>query len=446
MASRLVRRGAIAIAVLVLLVEFGIHLTRPHGDFLLHWEFGRRLRAGEDLYQGGMHAPYPPAWAVPHVPFSLVPVNVAKASFLLVGAAALAGLLWLLHDSTRTGLPLRPGRHFWVVAATLLVAGRFILRDFDDGGQNLVLLALCWLGVWLLSRERPWSGGVFIGLAVALKCTSGVFVGYYLLKRQWKMACSALVWTALFSLTPVFWMGPAKLGGHLEAWVGRVRAGLDQPDPSVGVLGPETLQNMSLRPSLARYLLRLSSGHPGRHYSDDLAEGSPDRRPHPWSVDFLDLSRPVARGVITGVLLAGLLATAWLCRGRLAAGGNPTLIWEAAIMSVLMLLYSPITWGQHCVAALPALYLLIRRIESEGVALRPAAAFLAGFAFLTVGLNRAFIGKDLSLLLGSYHVLTFALVGLVATLFLTRPRTAPSGTVPQTKLPSEEQVGVRPAA
>lgn len=433
MVSRLLRRGMIAIAVLVVLVEFVIHLMRPHGDFLLHWEFGRRLRMGQDLYAEGMHNPYPPVWAVPHVLLSLLPLNVAKASFLLVGAAALVGLVWMLHDLTRRLIPLREGRHFWVVVATLIVGSRFILRDFDDGGQNLVLLALCWLGVWLVSRERPWSGGVFLGLAVALKCTSGIFIGYYLLKRQWKMAASAVVWTVMFSLTPVFWMGPAGLARHLESWAGFVRRGLDQPDPSVGVLGPETLQNMSLRPSLARFLLHLPPEHPGRH-------------PHSWSLDFFDLSRPTVRLIITGILLASLLATVWLCRGRLEGGESLTLLWEAAITSVLMLLYSPITWGQHCVAAVPALYLLIRLIATEGNAIRPAGAFLAAFAFLTVGLNRVFVGKDFSLLLGSYHVLTFALVGLVVTLFLTRPRVAAGGVVPVGESTPDEIICVRPAA
>ena len=426
MATLLIKRGLIGIAVVVLLVEGFIHLTHPHGDFLLHWEFGRRLRAGEFLYEQGMHVPYPPAWAVPHVPLSLVPVNVAKASFLLVGAAALAALLWLLNDSTRTQAPLREGRHFWVVALALIVAGRFILRDLDDGGQNLVLLALCWFGVWLFARERPWSGGVSLGLAVALKCTGAIFIGYFLLKRQWKMAASSLVWTVLFSLSPVLWMGTAGLGRHLESWTSFARLGLHQPDPSVGVLGPETLQNTSLRPSLARYLLRLPPGHPGRHYIDALPPGDPDRRPHPWSVDFLDLSRPAANGLIKGILLAGILATAWLFRGRWERGDTLPLVWEAATISVLMLLYSPITWGQHCVAVLPAVYLLLRLLATGAIAFRRAGVFLASFAFSVIGLNRSFIGKDTSLLLDSYHVLTFALVGLVVTLFLTRPRAAGS--------------------
>ena len=48
-----------------------------NGDFKLHWEFGRRILAGESLYAGGHHATYPPFWAVAHSPFALVPMPVA---------------------------------------------------------------------------------------------------------------------------------------------------------------------------------------------------------------------------------------------------------------------------------------------------------------------------------------------------------------------------------
>ena len=115
-------------------------------------------------------------------------------------------------------------------------------------------------------------------------------------------------------------------------------------------------------------------------------------------------------------------------------------------MSVLMLLYSPITWGQHCVATLPAIYLLVRLMAAEILAIRGAGVFLAAFAFSSIGLNRAFIGQDLSLLLGSYHVLTFALVGLIATLFLTRPRAVRSQAIPERESSPDKIIGARPAA
>ena len=36
------------------------------------------------------------------------------------------------------------------------------------------------------------------------------------------------------------------------------------------------------------------------------------------------------------------------------------MVWEGAVISLLILLYSPVTWKQHCVGVLPALYLVCR--------------------------------------------------------------------------------------
>ncbi len=454
---RWVQGGLIGLAMAVWLAQLVIAMTHPRGDFMLHYEFGRRLRSGEFLYQNGMHSPYPPAWAVPHAPLSLVPPNVAKPVCHLVGAAALIALLWVLHDLSRPVLPLRTGYLFWVVTATLFVTSRFVTRDLDDGGQNLFLLALSWIGIWLCARGRPLGGGAGLGLAVALKCTAGIFVLYFLLKREWKMAAASLAWTGLFFLAPILWLGPAEFRQTSERWLNNVLQGPSQPDPSVGVLGPEPLQNRSLRPSLARYLMHLPPGHPGRHYIDDLPEYDPSRTPHPWSVDFLDLP-PATAGLIVKIVMGlGLLAVAWLMRGsphldfrslgdfgslpssaRNLRTGNGTrlrLLWEAAIISVLALLYSPITWGQHCVAVVPAIYLLIRALAAEKMQARWVLGFLIAFTVLVLCTYRSFIGKHLSLLVESYHLVTFALGALIVALFVCRRQSGQSqgGTACETE-------------
>jgi hypothetical protein len=169
--------------------------------------------------------------------------------------------------------------------------------------------------------------------------------------------------------------------------------------------------------------MRLPPGHPGRYYVDDLPEGNPERRPHPGSIDFLDLPPPIAGMVIKGLMLIGLVAAGCACRQPLQSGDRLTFLWEAAIVSVLMLLYSPLTWGQHCVAALPAFYLLIRGSTAEVIRGKWLTAFLWGFTALLVGTNRVLIGKDLSILVESYHPVTFALVGLVAVLFVVKAKT-----------------------
>ena len=427
------RRTIVGIAIAAVAVQGVTHAIKPVGDFQLHWNWGLKLRTGVPLYDEGGVNPYPPAWAVPHVPLSLVSMHIAKPAFLVIGVASLCLLLCVLNALTRTAFPVAHGQLFWVNVAALLLAGRFVHRDFDDGGQNLVLLTLSWIAIWLVAQDRPWSAGISLGCATALKCTAGLFIVYFVLKRQWRMVLSSTVWTALFSISPILWQGPNEFFRQFQMWQTSVVQSTRISDPSHGILGMEGLQNKSLRPSLARYLMNLKPGHTGRHYVDQLPEGDPNRTPHPWSVDFLDLDPATAGWIIKGLMLAGIVGVGWLFRRPHAPGNEMVLVWEASIVSILTLLYSPITWGQHCVAVLPAVYLLARSVIAERVQSRWLTGFLVGFFLLVMLTNRTIIGKNLALLIESYHPLTFAFIPLAVVTYLVGRHV--SGTSPSKLIP-----------
>ncbi len=374
-------------------------VARPlDGDFKLHWEFGRRFLAGEFLYTGGMHLPYPPFWAMAHAPAALLPLPVAKALLFLVGVAALLLLLRLLRSLAGHAFDLDRTRSFWVAALALVLAGRYVIRDMAELGVNTLLVTLTWLAIYLWTQRRDLLGGVSLGLAVALKCTPAIFVGYFLWKRQWKMFASSCVAALLFTVAPILWQGPAVFRQHMTTWVGNAWRGFGSTDPSIGVLGPEPVQNMALRPVLARYLMRLPADHPGRV-------------PHRFYAESFDLSPAVANGVIKVVLLGLLAFFLWWSRAAVVSRQESGLLWEFAALGVLMLLLSPITWGQHCVAALPACYLVSVLYLSRG--LPRWMLVVLGFWILFVAvLSRDVLGRELALLFASYHFGTFALLGL----------------------------------
>jgi hypothetical protein len=404
------RAIAIAIAAVVVLANWIATMLTPRGDFSRHWEFGRRFVAGESLYTGGLDVPYPPFFAVAYAPLSLLPLRVAKPLLFLVGLAALAALMWILNSLTQRSLPLSRERLFWVGSATLLVASRFILRDFADGGQNLVLLGLTWCAIYLWTLGRTLFAGASLGLAIALKCTPALFVLYFAWKRQWKFVGAALLFAAAFTLAPAFRQtSDFSYAAHMQQWLDTVVPGVTQPDPSIGVLGPEELQNKSLRPTLARYLMHLPDGHPGR------IEGA-------GYVDFLNLSPQFAGLVIKAIMITMLGVIFWLFRRPLTGHDDPMLAWECATVSLLTLLYSPITWGQHCVAAIPAFFLIFRSVAS-GRKLPPWMLWTLGVvAFVVLFTNRSFVGRDFSLSLESYHLVTLSLVALLVIALTLQPR------------------------
>ncbi|HJT34495.1 MAG TPA: glycosyltransferase family 87 protein [Pirellulales bacterium] len=403
--ERSLRYVVVSLLVVVFVLQWvraGLRLE--DGDFYLHWQFGRRFAAHTLLYADGLHTPYPPFWAMAWSPVAVLPLAAAKLVCYPMSAAALGLLLYLLHRLTQKHLPLSGKSFFWTTTGVLLILSRFLVRELPECGPNLFLLALCWLAIFLWTERRDLLAGGCLGLAIALKCTPGLLLAYFAWKRQWRFAASAAVAAVAFTLAPALWQGPTDYARHMQIWLTQLRLGAGQADPSLGVLGPETLQNLSLRPALARGLMRLPAGHVAR-------------LDHPWYIDFLDLPPRAAGWIAKFALLALLAAVAWTVRGPLVGRDDPVVLWQCAAVGVLALLLSPITWYQHCVALVPPFYLLAR----EAVARRRATGWAIAVAvlFITVHLvlSRGLIGRDLTLLMASYHLTTWTLlVALLATL------------------------------
>jgi hypothetical protein len=135
------RRAAVAAAFVVVLASFFQTARRPRGDFPNHWEFGRRMAAGEFIYERGLDVPYLPLWALVHAPLTVLPVHAAQLVLFPLSLAAAALLLWVLDRLTRRSFPLDRERRFWVAALALLLSIRFLLRDMSECGVNLALVA-----------------------------------------------------------------------------------------------------------------------------------------------------------------------------------------------------------------------------------------------------------------------------------------------------------------
>lgn len=384
-------------------------IFRPRGDFPRHWEFGRRILAGEFIYGGGLNVVYPPFWAFAHAPLALVGSHIAQVVVYPLAPLAIAALLWILNQLTKDPLPLDDHRLFWSTSLAIFLASNFLLRDLPEIGVNTALVALSWLAIFLWSRQRDVLAGASLGLAIALKCTPLLFVAYFALKRQWKFVLASLVFFALFTLSPIVLQGPDAYNYAMRTWTETVVGGLTDPDPSRSVLGQDKVGNLSLRPALARYLMHLPYGHLGRPETSD----NPDQShgpPTPLYIHFGNVSPFWAGWIVKTTMVTLLLAIGWFFRGIITYRKDLSIIWECAGVSLLILLFSPLTWRQHCVGVLPALYLICR----GGFAGHSIPKWIVGavimYGFVNIGLNREFLGKDLSRLLDSYHIKTLGII------------------------------------
>ncbi len=393
-------------ALAIFLVVFWVHLCRhPNSDFPNHWLMGKYLAHGQFIYPNGFNEVYPPFWALAHAPFTIVDFHVAMAVLYPFGVAAIAGLVILLLKLAQRHWPLEGDRLFWVTLAAMLLAGPFLDRDLSELGVNTFLALLTWWGIYLWVQGRDELGGISIGLAIALKCTAAIFIAYFLWKRQWKIACSTAAAALGFSLLPLVFMGTQRFMQAERAWVHVVLAGLREPDPSISGMGIEKDGNLSLKPALARYLMRAPDK--SIRTKGDADELGPD---DPLYVQFLDLPAKTAGIIVKIILLSIAAATAWLFRKRIVERDEPALLMECAAISMAALLYSPITWGQHCGAALPAIYFILRARSARDGVPRWATGCLVVFFILNVVFMRGFIQGYLSSVRDSYHLRSFSLL------------------------------------
>jgi hypothetical protein len=115
---------------------------RQLGDFDVSMEFGRRFASGQPLSQGGLHFPYLPTAAMFFAPFSMLPRPLAFLLFYMLAFICLVLVYRRLTAMVCNARPVLRQRRWAVAIVSLILASHYIIRDLDDGGPNIVLLAL----------------------------------------------------------------------------------------------------------------------------------------------------------------------------------------------------------------------------------------------------------------------------------------------------------------
>jgi hypothetical protein len=369
------------------------------GDYSLSREFGRRFLYHEDLYGHGLHYPYMPSAAMYFAPLALFGFSTG----LLLRYCAALVCLWLslrmMQTMVRAANPqlaeLLEGLGFQITALTVLLASHYVLRDLDDGGPHLILLAMLVAGVFNAWKGNDGFAAGWFGLATALKANCGLFLPFLLWKRQWRLAIlttfAALFWIAL----PALWMGPESWWRHQQQWnTVALRSALGNPIPGAAE-NELRVQNQALRPAI----LSVAS-----HWSADVRT----------SAMLADA---------TMVLVFAVCCWAWRFpyQDPYKDQRDPRWPLESATVMLLVLLLSPVTWTQHLVMVIPTLFLIIAQGLGVGGLSRIGKSGLALFAVLALVLNRSVVGKSAYLTLLGYHIHTVAMLIMLALLLVYRP-------------------------
>lgn len=359
-----------------------VFLRKPRlRDFDIHREIGQWFLSGKNLYDSVVSYPYMPTGAMY---FSLLALVDQKTGLALRYTTAII-CLWLtcvlLHRMVRAGFGELTQTNLTISVATMILAGQFILYDLDDGGPHTILLGILVGAVYAAWTGRQKLAAIGFGLAIALKVTPGLFLPFFMWKRQWRLAFYTAVATVCWIVLPVVWMGPANWWAHQQTWF-QVAAG-----SAVGYktqfahANEDNVRNSGIQPALMRYLVTLPPEHPLRQND-------------PGYVAVLDLPPAVARLLVIVAILALLIGFCRSTRRPYSGPGDPDWPRECSGLLILMLFFSPLTWIQHLPWLVPTLYWIVAKACSREGLNRIATVAMGLYAMIAVVLNYEVLGKQ----------------------------------------------------
>lgn len=401
--------AAMWLVAVVILVEGAYAVFKRENDFNCHIEFGKHFLAGDPYKSAGNFYPLGRVMLDAVLPLGGYYPTRAVSYLLAVGSLFVIFHLW--GKMAQSWFPATTEHRRAAVFFTLAALLPLVIRDLDECGLQIFLVLMLSLGAYALYCGRAWQCGLWIAAAITYKATPLVFLPLLVWKRQWKATASAVVCLVGLNLLPVLYLGwNTTVESHRYWLVNSAAIMRDMPDayPSIphGIEAPKT-QNASLRAGLARWVETYPPGH--SLYLD-----------HPLFFQFGNLPVEQAKHVVNGIILLLGIVIAWsMRRGWSGDSGRQRLLKDWAVACIFAALLSPLCWKQHLVVMIPAVYLVARWLLSGPGLTRGQVALLASCGIAWLFGHRLFLGRDLSIVLQSYHLLTWsalAVVWLVMTL------------------------------
>lgn len=323
------------------------------------------LDPGYDVVQGRFALRGTLDWYWPFVPrlmtlFALLPYVTAGFVWVALNLAALVATLRLIGRHL-VGLPAQDWAVTQLVPLLLLLPywlWEFRLNQIDV--LTLLLLVgsfVCW------ERGAPRVSGFWLGLAVLLKLTPGLFVLWLALKRQYRTVGYALLTIVLAGpVSDVVVFGPTQAVACYRTWAHKV---ITAGSHRALILSDRESdwRNQGLGVVVGRWLHPLNYNF---HFDNDPRIRR-DYGEYPrLTLNVVALPRATVANVVMGLIALSVAGLCWLARRPAARLTQWQLRFEWALFLLAMLWLMPVMRRYHMVYALPAISLLAAGIHYSG--------------------------------------------------------------------------------
>lgn len=324
------------------------------------------MRNGADIYAAASgHYIYPPLLAFLLQPLTFFSEPVAASIWAALTVAMMSTALLLAARELATAWQL-PNESFdgsipWKIAALSAVLMSDKVHEIFTLGQTdgLMLLGCALVLRWM--QLAPVSAGIAVGAAANVKYLSGIFIPYFIIKRNYRAAISATVSFFVFLALPMIQTGVSRGLDYALVALGGVGRILHRPSEDIEILDVTWRRSASLTSTMFRAT---------------RAHGVPD------SVALLLLF------ILAGAIIAAFLLISRRCGVSLFAHGQMgarVVSLEWAILIVLAVIFSPQTTPRHMVLLALVYCLALALIFLRGNA--PRAALWSALLLMTFALS-----------------------------------------------------------
>ncbi len=214
-------------------------------DFPLYYQATQQVLNNDfNIYpQGDQHVGhcfnYVPLFILLFLPFAILNLKVAAFLWFLLKIVSLVSLVWIILDWWGVGR-----ENFWkVFGISFLVAGGYLIEEFRGGNVHFLILFLCVLAFYLMKKGQTIFPSLLLGTAISIKVFPLLFVGYFALKKQFKICFFIFLSLIALNLLPSLYFGHEANKKLLTEWVHLAK-----------VKGTRDFGGYSLKGTLFRYL------------------------------------------------------------------------------------------------------------------------------------------------------------------------------------------------
>ena len=273
---------------------------------------------------------YPPFFAAVYAPLVPFPLPVGAAIWFLVSLlmAILACrmvilLVWEMSGEVRPP----PIRFMWAIPFILGIV--VIITNLETAQVNIFIFALILLGLYQFSQRKDAWAGLLLGTATAIKLTPGLFIAYFLYKREWKTVFWSglgvvLCWGVLLPLL----LGPSQYLTIMQSWLETVLPFVTQGTIAEGITGFRHTNQ-----SLSAFLYRF--------FTETPADG------RDFYVNLMSISYETADLIMKVLKVFILLGLMYVCRTPTGNRKDARLPMEMSLVAIATLYLSPISWINH---------------------------------------------------------------------------------------------------